>query len=109
MSTAGREALVAANEAVHRRINEAIERGRWPGEDDAIAFRCECARTGCTDMLELTRAAYERLREHPRRFAVLHGHEDPTVEDVVETHAGHLVVEKRGHAGAVAQASDPRS
>ena len=39
----------AANEAMFREPNEAIERGRWPGEDDEpVGFRCECARLGCT-------------------------------------------------------------
>ena len=38
---------LGSNEAVFREINEGIERGQWPGEEDApISFRCECARLG---------------------------------------------------------------
>jgi len=99
---------VAGTEAVNREVNEAIERGQWPGEPGAQAFRCECGRGGCTTMLELTPAEYERVRAHPRRFVLAPGHEDPSVEDVVERHAGYVLVEKRGQAGALAQATDPR-
>jgi hypothetical protein len=109
MTDEPRAQLVAANEAVDRRINEAIEQGRWPGEDGALAFRCECARARCTEMLRLTHEQYERVRANPRRFALVPGHQDPANEDVVETHPDHIVVEKRGEAGRIATASDPRS
>jgi hypothetical protein len=104
-----RESTLAANETVHREINEAIERGRWPGEEQPTAYRCECAQRGCTAMLELTRAQYERLRAHPRRFAVIPGHEDPSVEAVVAREPGFVLVEKVGEAGQLSDASDPRS
>lgn len=89
-----REQILAENEAVHREVNEAIEQGRWPGEDEAIAFRCECARSGCTAMVKLTRAEYEAVRAHPRRFVLLPGHSEPAIEDVVEAHAGYELVQK---------------
>jgi hypothetical protein len=104
-----RDELAAANEAVHRDVNEAIERGRWPAEHQAISFRCECGRAGCTDLIELTRDEYEHVRSSGRRFALVAGHEDPSVEDVVETHPGYAVVQKRGQAGEVAEETDPRS
>jgi hypothetical protein len=35
---------VAANEALLREVNEAIERGQWPDEEnEQVGFRCECA------------------------------------------------------------------
>ncbi len=104
----GREELVAGNEAVFRRINEAIQRGRWPGEDGG-AFRCECARSGCAELLDLSQEQYEAVRAHPRRFVVAAGHEDAGVEDVVERRPRHVVVEKRGQAGQIAEDTDPRS
>jgi hypothetical protein len=101
--------LIACNEALAREVNEAIERGQWPGERDArTAFRCECARSDCNRLLELTPGAYERVRAHARRFIVSPGHERPEFETVVQTAAGYLVVEKRDEAGAVAAATDPR-
>jgi hypothetical protein len=105
--TAPRE--VAGKESMFRRVNEAIERGQWPGEEDAeAAFRCECADAQCNRMIELTPAEYERIRAHGRRFLVLPGHERPVVEAVVERHSGYVVVEKRGTAGRQAAREDPR-
>ena len=104
-----RERLVAANEALARRVNDAIERGHWPGEEDqGAAYRCECTRLDCNRLLELTPAEYERVRAHPRRFVVFPGHECPEVESVIRAMPAYVVVAKRGEAGAVAEAADPR-
>jgi hypothetical protein len=103
-------ARLGANEAVFRQINEGIERGQWPGEEDApTGFRCECARLGCNELLELSVNDYEAVRANPRRFLVLPGHEQLEAEIVVETHAGYLVVEKLAQAGTAAEETDPRS
>jgi hypothetical protein len=103
-------ARLGANEAVFRQINEGIQRGQWPGEEDApVSFRCECARLGCNDMIELSVNEYEAVRANPRRFVVLRGHQQPEAERVIETRAGYLVVEKRAQAGITAEETDPRS
>jgi hypothetical protein len=103
------EVRVGRNEAIFREINEGIERGQWPGEEDApVGFRCECARLGCTDLVELTVHEYEGVRQHSRRFLVVPGHERTDLELVVETRPGYLVVEKRSQAAAEAEATDPR-
>lgn len=100
---------VAANESLFREVNDAIERGLWPGEDDSlVAFRCECASLECNQLVELTPKAYERVRENPRRFVVLRGHELAEVETVVEAYADYVVVQKRAQAGEIAEATDPR-
>jgi hypothetical protein len=104
------QARLGANEAVFREINEGIERGQWPGEEDApVSFRCECARLGCNDLIELTVNEYERVRANPRRFMVVPGHESLDAEVVVERRPGYLVVEKLDHAATAAEESDPRS
>lgn len=101
---------IGRNEALFRDVNEAIDRGRWQGEEDSLtAFRCECGRLGCTDLIELTPREYERIRIYPRRFALAVGHNMPDAEQVVETHQRYLVVEKLGQAGQVAQRRDPRA
>jgi hypothetical protein len=97
---------VSLNEATFRTINEAIERRT---DRDPITFVCECARLGCNELLELTGVEYQQVRAHPRRFAVLVGHELPDVEDVIARHELHLVVEKRGEAGDIAMQTDPRT
>jgi len=102
--------VVAANEAVFREVNEAIERGQWPGEEDERAsFRCECSRPECAALISLTPRDYECVRTISRRFVMRPGHENPAVETVVERTPDYVVVEKRGEAGLVADASDPRS
>jgi hypothetical protein len=99
----------AASEATIRDVNEGIERGQWPGEEDKpVGFRCECARLGCNQLIELTVHEYEEIRTHPRRFVVVPGHELPDVETVIEARPGYVIVEKRDQAGEVAEESDPR-
>ncbi len=100
---------VAANEARLREVNEAIERGQWPGEEsERVGFVCECARLGCDQVIELTIGEYERVRAHPRRFILVEGHDMPAAESVVESGPGWAVVEKGERAGEVAQDTDPR-
>jgi hypothetical protein len=100
---------LAENEALARKVNEAIERGVWPGEEqEPVQFRCECARPDCSQPIALTLADYELVREDPRRFVVATGHQGPELETVVERRENYVVVEKRGEAGRVAEASDPR-
>lgn len=104
------ERRVARNEALMRKVNEGIERGRWPGEDrERFRFRCECASLDCNGSVELTRAEYERVRAHPRAFVLQPGHELPEVETIMEVYPGYVVVEKRAEAGETAERLDPRS
>jgi hypothetical protein len=99
----------ATNEATIRDVNEGIERGQWPGEEDApIGFRCECARLGCNQLVELSVHEYEEIRANPRRFVVVPGHEFGEIEKVIEARPGYLIVEKQDQAGAVAEEHDPR-
>lgn len=107
---AKKQRRAAANEATIRDVNEGIERGQWPGEEDSpVGFRCECARLGCNQLVELTVHEYEEIRTNPRRFVVIPGHEFPDVETVVEARRGYIIVEKRDQAGEVAEEHDPRS
>lgn len=101
---------IGKNEAIFRAVNERIEAGELPASTSKrIAFCCECARLGCNALVEVTIAEYEQIRSNPRRFLLAVGHEVESTERVVEKHDEHIVVEKTGVAGAVAQASDPRS
>jgi hypothetical protein len=100
---------IASNETMFRDVNEAVRSGRWPGEEGApIAYRCECARLGCSRLIELRTPDYERIRAHPRRFLIAPGHEVAGAEVVVEKHDNYVVVEKLDEAGEVAEATDPR-
>lgn len=100
---------IAANEAVFREVNEGIARGRWPGEESAVVgFRCECARLGCNQVIQLTLPQYEAVRANSRRFVIAAGHEVPEAERVIESNPGYTVVEKLDDGGALAEETDPR-
>lgn len=104
------ERRVAANEVTMRAVNEGIERGQWPGEEDKpVTFRCECARLGCNRLVALTLREYQRIRSNPRWFVLVPGHETVAAERVVRSAPGYVVVEKRDEAGELAEALDPRS
>jgi hypothetical protein len=100
---------LAENESVFRDINEAISNGQWPGEPQSqVGFLCECAQLGCNDVIELTPREYEHVRSDGKHFLVAIGHQTPSVEVVLESHAGYLIVEKRSRAGERAEEIDPR-
>lgn len=100
---------IGENEAKFRDVNEMLEQGLWPEEKRHAAFRCECARLGCNEMIDVEISVYEQVRENPRRFLVARGHELSGAEVIVETAAGYAIVEKIGEAAMVAELTDPRS
>jgi hypothetical protein len=107
-SSEGREERLAKNEAFFRETNEQLERD---GSDPDSTFDCicECSRRGCVQRIEISRGEYERVRADSRHFVVANGHEDISIEVVVERLPNYLVVEKHGDAGDVARQTDPRS
>jgi hypothetical protein len=104
-----REQRLAQNEVLFRSVNEAIEQqALGHGGLDEYQFICECARTGCVDRISLTLAQYEHVRSDGTWFFVVPGHQNPTVEFVVEEQPRFMIVEKDGPAGIVADLDDPR-
>jgi hypothetical protein len=103
----------AANEAVFRQVNEQIEHLQMRyalSEQEPLSLVCECDRLYCAQPLSVDVETYERTREHADRFLVAPGHEDPAVEDILDTGSGFLIVRK--HAGEprdIAAQTDPRS
>jgi hypothetical protein len=99
------EQRAARNEALFREVNENIARleERHGATVTEPVFICECANDGCAEQLAVDLDTYQRVREQPRLFFVLTGHQDPQLERVVETHDDYLVVEKTGEAGEVAE------
>ena len=49
---------------------------------------------------------YERVRADATHFLLRPGHEDPTVERVIETHDSYVVVEKEGHGRGARRRAD---
>jgi hypothetical protein len=106
MDRQGRQ-RVAMNEATFRKVNEGMEIGQDPA--GLLTFICECGRLRCDELIQLTRREYEDIRKHPRRFAILDGHEILEAEKIVERHDRYLVVEKAGDPEAeIVEQTDPR-
>ena len=106
MDRQGRQ-RVAINEATFRKVNEGMEIGQDPA--GLLTFICECGRLRCDELIQLTRREYEDLRKHPRRFAILDGHEILEAEKIVERNDRYLVVEKAGDPEAeIVEHTDPR-
>ena len=108
-----REKRLAANEALFREVNERVQelaRRFSAGRDESVFdYVCECAHDDCTERVSLSIGDYERLRTNATRFAVVDGHEVPSVERVVERHRRYIVVEKTGEARDYVERLDPRS
>ena len=99
------EQRAARNESLFREVNENIARLE-ESHGATVAqpvFLCECANADCTEHIVVGADVYEYVRERPRQFLILPGHEDPRVEEVVETHRDYLIVAKTGAAGDVAE------
>lgn len=97
---------MARNDAVFRDANERI-RAAAEGHDldpGRVPFICECADPGCREIVRLTLAEYQEVRENHRCFLNVPGHE--AAEGNAEVVSGgdrYVIVEKVGEAGAVAE------
>jgi hypothetical protein len=100
----------ALNEDLFRKVNEQIEAlneayHHLVGGDFQIV--CECDRIDCEERLSITPAAYRALRADSRMFAVAHGHNDESVENIIEETRHYVVVQKRaGEPAEIAIALD---
>lgn len=103
---------IGLNEAVFRAVNEEIESlaERFGLTEHTLDLICECGDASCAQRIQMSHADYTALREDPRTFAVVPGHEIPDVEVVVANRKGYDIVRKRSGAPAeVAEATDSRS
>ena len=104
-----RDARAARNEATFRDVNNRILEAAETFEAEGLLALCECSDAGCVETFQITISEYGLLRSRGNRFALIPGHEDPTLERVVEHNERFLVVEKTGEAGEVASDVDSRS
>jgi len=106
------EERIARNDAAFRSANERIEATAVEANmDGSLPFICECANRACSEIVFLTIAEYEAVRDDPRHFFNVPGHEaaDRGVGEVIERHGSYVVYEKQGHAGDVAERLDERT
>jgi hypothetical protein len=110
LSMSEREERVARNEATSREINEGIELGhQGSAPTDHIRMVCECGVEGCDRLIAISIGEYERIRDDPRRFAVVRDHVREDMERVVAETDRFVVVQKReGTPARVALEEDPR-
>jgi hypothetical protein len=105
------EQRLAQNEAFFRSVNERIREtaDRHGSDPHDYEFLCECSDTACLERVTLSVDEYEAVRADARRFLLAAGHTKAAVERVVKAESDHVVVEKVGVAGEVAEALDPRT
>ena len=102
----------AENEARFRAANERqrTQVVRLVGDGDALVpFLCECPDNGCTEVVLLTLSEYEAVRSVSTDGLAVDGHEDSTVEHVVERAERYTRTRKTGVAGKAFADLDPRS
>ena len=102
---------IADNESRFRDINERLERDlrRLPVDGEPVEFVCECGRLECTQSVLLTLDEYERVRQDPTTFAMLHGHEIDDVEDVLYDCERYVIARKKPPTHPLVEATDRRS
>ncbi|MDQ3824122.1 MAG: hypothetical protein M3321_12865 [Actinomycetota bacterium] len=100
------EERIAANNARFRDANEHIRDAAVEhGVTASIPFICECPDETCMEIVRIELDEYRAVREHPRRFVNAPGHDRAAGSSVrvVSEHDGHVVVEKVGLAGEIAE------
>jgi hypothetical protein len=100
---------LARNEAFFRAVNEGIAEASERFESEEAEFLCECGDPDCTHRIEVPLSEYERVRDHPTRFLIRHGHVAPEVEEVVARRRRYAIVEKVDElAAAIVRRLNPR-
>ena len=103
----------ALNEGTFRDSNEKIEKRAVEiigvGDGGLVPFLCECPQMECTEIALLTLKEYEQVRSGSRQGLAVLGHEDPTIETVLQRNDRFVVTEKFGRAGAVHEENDDRN
>jgi hypothetical protein len=86
-----RKARRVRNEELFRDVNERIL--DQANQDAEAEFLCECGDENCIEAVPVPFEEFERVRQGGG-YMLRPGHEDPTIDRVVETHDGWIVVEK---------------
>ena len=107
MSASTEQRSIAEHQISFREMNEKIQSSAESRPIlGRIPFVCECPDPDCLELLSLTFDEYEAIRQHPRRFFNVPGHEASSVAAGAETVLVILdhftIVEKVGIAGELA-------
>jgi hypothetical protein len=99
---------IVRNDAIFREANdgirEAAEEHLLDG-DERVPFLCECADPNCRELVRLTLGEYQLIRSDPRLFVNIPGHQASAHgwAEAIAGRDGHVVVEKVGPAGDLAE------
>jgi hypothetical protein len=91
-----REARAAQNELVFRAVNEQIVKmtDRFREQLSDIDIVCECSDTACVETIRVNADEFVKIERTEASFLVLPGHEDESIERVVDRRDGYVVVWK---------------
>lgn len=111
-STAGLSMeLIVRNHAIFREANEGIreaaeEHVENRDGDVLVPFICECADPNCTEIVRATLEQYREVRNKPRLFLNVPGHQASSQgwAEAAGGYDGYVIVEKLGPAGELAEA-----
>jgi hypothetical protein len=98
-SVIGREVRTARNQVTFRAVNEKIVEVGPVDDLGTVGVVCECSRTSCAQLLQITLGAFEAVRRSPRRFVVIPEHVDHAVERLIVVAGDYAVVEVFSPAG----------
>jgi hypothetical protein len=107
-----RQQRLGRNEAIFRDVNERLTdlNETLAAFTEKMQVVCECGDGECIEQISMSPEEYEALRAESTHFAVVPGHDDAEVEEVVDTRDGYHVVRKRtGIPARIAEETDPRS
>ena len=107
MAVEGWKERAGRNEALFREVNDNIAdlEERMGSGIGTLPVICECSRADCSLQLEIDREEYARVRQHPDRFVVARGHEQPSIEQQVGEGPDYVIVEKIGTAAEAAESA----
>lgn len=95
-SLSERQARATQNELVFRAVNEQILKmtDRFRAQLSDIDVVCECSDVTCVETIRVGAEEFTKFERQDGMFVVLPGHEDASVEDVVERRQEYVVVRK---------------
>lgn len=104
-----RSERLARNEAIFRVANERLAGWEERHADGAPeSYYCECADPTCQEQVSLHEREYEAVRADSRHFFVATGHDDPSIERVVQRTDRFDVIEKHEEVHGLVERTDPR-
>ena len=86
-----RESRYARNQELFREVNDRIAELATKWGSQPMGIVCECANTGCAQMIQIPVEDYRRVRQSSGWFVIIPGHiiED---EQLIERHASYDII-----------------